>query len=540
MLFNSYNFIFGFLPVVLAGFYVLGARRRECALLWLTAASLLFYAWWRPLNVLLIAPSILVNYGIACFLDGAGRDRPQSARTALITGIVFNLCFLGYFKYLTFGERALNDLFGTGLMLTQIILPLGISFITFQKIAFLVDVHAGRVSRFTLREYALFVLFFPQVIAGPIVHFREMMPQFKAAPCRFDAENAAVGLSLFFFGLAKKLILADPLGSMIGPLYDRAASGLPQSMTDAWIAALGFTLQIYFDFSVYCDMALGLARFFGIKLPVNFNSPLKARGIIDFWSRWHVTLTRFLTAYVYMPMTLAMTRRRVAKGKPVLGARDMGAPAFLIVLAVPTVLTMLVSGLWHGAGYTFILWGLMHGVLLCINHAWRLIRPRIWRNTASYNRRMAPIAFLLTFVSIVFAMVLFRAPSVGGAVVLWKGMIGSYGAALPQAVLSRLGPIGTGLQALGVQSAWTSGSFLLTATASIAVLLFIALALPNTLELLAAYEPALGVKPAKTPGLLLTLAAWRPSRTWAVGLACVGLAGMLSLGGLHEFLYWQF
>jgi D-alanyl-lipoteichoic acid acyltransferase DltB (MBOAT superfamily) len=540
MLFNSYIFIFGFLPVVLAGFYILGERRRQWALLWLTVASLLFYAWWRPLNVLLIAPSILINYGIARFMERNGQEHPKRARAALIAGIVFNVCFLGYFKYLGFGEQALNDLFGTGFVLTRVILPLGISFITFQKIAFLVDVHAGRVSRFTLREYALFVLFFPQLIAGPIVHYREMMPQFQAAPCRFDAENASVGLSLFFFGLAKKLILADPLGRMVGPLYDRAASGAPQSMTDAWIAALGFTLQIYFDFSGYCDMALGLARFFGIKLPVNFNSPLKARGIIDFWSRWHVTLTRFLTAYLYMPMTLAMTRRRVASGKPVLGARDMGAPAFVSVLAMPTILTMLVSGVWHGAGYTFILWGLLHGVLLCINHAWRLIRPSIWRDTVSYRRRMAPVAFLLTFLSVVFAMVLFRAPTVSSAVILWKGMIGGYGATLPQAILSRLGPMAGWLQAFGVQPAWTSGSFLLTATARIAVLLFIALALPNTLELLAAYEPALGVKPAKTPGRLLRVTEWHPNGTWAIGLACVALAGMLSLGGVHEFIYWQF
>jgi alginate O-acetyltransferase complex protein AlgI len=540
MLFNSYIFILGFLPVVLAGFYALGARRQDWALLWLTAASLVFYAWWRPLNILLIAPSILINYGICRILERSGSDRPGQVRAALIAGIVFNLCFLGYFKYFVFGEQALNDLFGTGFVLQQVVLPLGISFITFQKIALLVDVHAGRISRFTLREYALFVLFFPQLIAGPIVHFREMMPQFRAAPCRFDAEDASVGLSLFFFGLGKKLILADPIGSVVGPLYQRAALGVPQSMMEAWIAALGFTLQIYFDFSGYCDMALGLARFFGIKLPVNFNSPLKARSVIDFWSRWHVTLTRFLTAYLYMPLTLAMMRRRATSGKPTLSARDMGASAFVTVLALPTIFTMLVSGIWHGAGYTFILWGLLHGVMLCINHAWRLVRPRVWRDTASYNRRMAPIAFLLTFVSVVFAMVLFRASSVEAAVLVWKGMIGTYGATLPQAVLSRLGAMGGWLQALGVHPAWTSGSLLMGASARIFALSFVALALPNTLELLAAYEPALGVKPAKNRGRLLVLAAWRPSGTWAVGLAGVALAGVLSLGGVHEFLYWQF
>ena len=207
---------------------------------------------------------------------------------------------------------------------------------------------------------------------------------------------------------------------------------------------------------------------------------------------------------------------------------------------MPTILTMLVSGLWHGAGYTYVLWGLLHGVLLCINHAWRLLRSRIWRNATVYNRRMAPIGFLLTFLSVVFAMVLFRAPSIGAAVMLWKGMAGAYGTTLPQAVFAPLGPIGGWLTALGVQPAWTSGSLLLEATSRIGVLLVIALALPNTLEMLAPYEPALGVKPAKVRPLLVRSLAWAPTRTWAVGLACVTLAGILSLGQLSEFLYWQF
>jgi D-alanyl-lipoteichoic acid acyltransferase DltB (MBOAT superfamily) len=540
MLFNSYTFLFGFLPIVLAGFYVLGARRREWALLWLTAVSLLFYAWWRPINVLLIAPSILINYGLARCLERTGEARPAMARAILVAGIVFNLSFLGYFKYLNFVEGALNDAFGVGFTLTQLILPLGISFITFQKIAFLVDVHGGRVSRYSLADYGLFVLFFPQLIAGPIVHYREMMPQFRAAPCRFDAENVAVGVSLFFFGLAKKLVLADPLSQLVAPIYGQAAAGVPQSITEAWIAALGFTLQIYFDFSGYSDMALGLARFFGIKLPVNFNSPLKATSIIDFWLRWHVSLTRFLTAYIYNPLTLSLTRKRMAQGKPIFGGRNTNFPAFINLLAMPTMLTMLISGIWHGAGYTYILWGLLHGVLLCINHAWRSVRSRIWSNAKQYNRRVAPIGFVLTFVSVVGAMVLFRAPSFSAALMLWKGMIGVYGATLPQAVFSRLGSIAAWLTAIGVRPAWTSGSLLMAATIRIGLLLGIALLMPNTLQMLAAFEPALGVKPAKAPSRLERALAWAPSGTWAVGLACVALAGILSLGELSEFLYWQF
>jgi alginate O-acetyltransferase complex protein AlgI len=540
MLFNSYPFLFGFLPVVLVGFYVLGAQRREWALAWLTAASLFFYAWWRPINVLLIAPSILINYGLARALERTRETQPAQARAILIVGIVFNLCFLGYFKYLNFFESSLNDAFGAGFVLTQLILPLGISFITFQKIAFLVDVQGGRVDKFSLADYGLFVLFFPQLIAGPIVHYREMMPQFRAAPCRYDPENVAVGLNLFFFGLAKKLLLADPLSTLVAPLYKQAAAGTPQSATEAWIAALGFTLQIYFDFSGYTDMALGLARFFGIKLPLNFNSPLKATNIVDFWLRWHVSLTRFLTAYIYNPLTLTLTRRRMAQGKPIFGGRNTSIGAFLTLLAMPTVLTMFVSGMWHGAGYTYILWGLLHGIYLCINHAWRLVRPRIWSNARVYNRRAAPFGFVLTFISVVAAMVLFRAPTASAAVVLWKGMVGVYGVTLPQAVFARLGSIAGFLASIGVRPAWTSGSILMAATIRIAVLLAIALLMPNTLQMLAAFEPALGVKPGKTSSRLERLLTWRPSRGWAVGLACVALAGILSLGELSEFLYWQF
>ena len=378
MLFNSYEFIFGFLPVVLIGFYVLGAQRREWALLWLTLASLFFYAWWRPINVLLIAPSILINLGLARLMERYREATPALARVVLICGIVFNLCFLGYFKYTMFLKGAINDAFGTNLILTHIILPLGISFITFQKIAFLADVYAGRVTSFTFRDYALFVLFFPQLIAGPIVHYREMMPQFRAIPARFNAEDVSVGVTLFSMGLAKKLILADPMALVVSPLYARAAHGEVLGFADGWIAALGFTLQIYFDISGYTDMALGLARFFGIKLPVNFNSPLKSASIIEFWQRWHVSLTRFLTAYIYNPMSLALARRRMASGKPGFGGRDTTIASFVTLLMMPTMITMFVSGVWHGAGYTYIVWGLMHGAMITVNHGWRLMRSRIW------------------------------------------------------------------------------------------------------------------------------------------------------------------
>ncbi len=314
MLFNSHEFLFVFLPATLIGFYLLGRVSRQSAIIWLILTSLVFYGWWRPLNILIIAPSIVINYALASFLLRLSQrgDSPGLSRTVLLVGLLFNVVFLGFFKYADFVYGTINDVFGANLILLNVILPLGISFITFQKIAFLIDVQAGRVKAFTFREYCTFVLFFPQLIAGPIVHYREMMPQFAAATCRFDKENFAVGLTLLVFGLFKKVVLADNIAPLITPIYQHSAAGGQTPFLLAWLAAVGFTLQIYFDFSGYTDMALGLGRFFGIKLPPNFNSPLKASSIIDFWLRWHMTLTRFLTAYIYNPLVLSLTRRRAA------------------------------------------------------------------------------------------------------------------------------------------------------------------------------------------------------------------------------------
>src|SRR5271154_4461007 len=431
MLFNSYEFIFVFLPVTLGVFFALGAISRTWALRWIIVASLFFYFWWRPLNVLIIAPSILVNFFLARLLQRLGSEKKHGASKAILAlGVAFNVAFLGYFKYANFGVSAINDAFGTHMVLAQIILPLGISFITFQKIAFLVDVQAQRIGSFTLQDYCLFVLFFPQLIAGPIVHYREMMPQFQSAPCAFDRDNVSVGLTLLVFGLFKKVVLADSIGPLVTSIYDQAGLGHAVSLLPAWMAAIGFTLQIYFDFSGYTDMALGMARFFGIRLPPNFNSPLRASNIIDYWLRWNMTLTRFLTAYIYNPLVLWLTRRRLAKGQPGFGGRNKTFGAFVSLLMVPLTTTMFISGLWHGAGYGFIIWGLLHGVFLVINHGWRVFAAHRWRNRASYDRIMKPAGFVLTFVSVTAAMVFFRAQTVSSALDLAKGVFGLNGVAL--------------------------------------------------------------------------------------------------------------
>jgi len=543
MLFNSYAFIFAFLPVTLAGFFLLGLRSRNLALGWIVVASVAFYAWWRPINVLIIAPSILVNFALARWLLHLTADKARAglARLVLLLGIGFNVLFLGYFKYVDFLATAANDVIGTNFVLTQVVLPLGISFITFQKIAFLIDVYGRRVPSFSLGDYCLFVLFFPQLIAGPIVHYGEMMPQFQQARCRWDKENIAVGLSLFVFGLFKKVILADGISEQVSPIYEMATTGSEITLFPAWIAAIGFTLQIYFDFSGYSDMALGLARFFGVRLPANFDSPLKATSIIDFWLRWHMTLTRFLTAYLYNPLALWLTRRRMASGLPGLGRRAPSAGAFFQLLAGPVLLTMFVSGLWHGAGYLFILWGLLHGVYLSVNHAWRLFGPRNWPNKETHARFMRPTGLALTFLSVAVSMVLFRSANADAAKELLQGMVGVNGISLPQQILAELWPLKGLLQSFVAASTEMSAQEFLLAIAWLGVLLLIALLVPNTLQLMARYEPALGVgsRPA-APLSLLRAFDWAPTVPWAVAMSSLVVAVVMRLGGKSEFLYWQF
>ena len=540
MLFNSYEYILVFLPVTVLVFLALGRSSRSMALGWLILASVVFYAWWRPLNLAIIAPSIAVNYTLGRVLLALAGDAARARRRAVLLalGIGFNIAFLGYFKYANFAVSVANDLSGQDFVFHQVILPLGISFITFQKIAFLIDVAGGRIRSFTLRDYLLFVMFFPQLIAGPIIHYGETIPQFERASCRFDKTLYAVGITLFCFGLFKKVVLADGMAAHVTPVFAYAASGAEATLLQAWLAAVGFTLQIYFDFSGYSDMACGAALFFGVRLPINFDSPLKATSIVDFWLRWHITLTRFLTAYVYNPMALALTRARAARRLPMLRARDSHPLAFLHVLVFPTVATMLLSGVWHGAGYTFILWGLLHGLYLVVNHLWRQYGPR----PAEGPGPAAQLAgFALTFLAVVAAMVLFRAPDLAAAGNILGGMIGLHGFGLPGALPERLGT-----SAMLLADGEVPVRVFAAAAATLLALLAIALLLPNSVQILSAYEPVLYTpkRPATMPGVLPPALRrpllWRPTVAWMVLFAAIAAVSMIRLTGMSEFLYWQF
>ena len=545
MLFNSYEFLFTFLPTVLAGCFLLSRfLGGSAAQMWLVAASLYFYGSWNLAYLPLLLGSILFNYLIARLMTGSASEGRR--RTLLLTATAVNLGLLGYYKYTNYLLDSVNTLAGTSFAIQAILLPLGISFYTFQQLTLLVDVSQGTIKDFRFRDFLLFVIFFPHLIAGPIVHHREMMPQFEKADYRLRWENIAVGLTLFAVGLFKKAVLADSIAAQVVPIYNDAAAGHPVTMAMAWGAVVGFTLQMYFDFSGYSEMALGLARMVGIKLPMNFNSPLKATNIIQYWSCWHITLTRFLTAYVYNPVAVAQTRRRLAAGlRGIAGVRTKPG-AFVMLTAVPTIVTMFLSGLWHGAGNQFLVFGLLHGTYLTINHAWRLYRGRFWSGPG-YDRVMRPAGLVITFLAAAIALTYFRSDTVAAGSNVIAGLVGWHGIVLPSVIAARLPGLAGALGHLGVTFAPGSLPALLALYGWMGLLLLIALVPPNILQIMRPYGPAITL-PAPYPGdgklapfaALLGRLQWRPSPGWAVAVAGLSLLGILALSQVTEFLYWQF
>jgi alginate O-acetyltransferase complex protein AlgI len=381
MLFNSYLFILVFLPVVLIGYFVLGRRSNVAAVLWLALASLAFYAFSNWPFVLLLLASIAFNYGIGYLLI----ERKLHTRmrfAVLAAGVAGDLLVLGIFKYAGFFVANLNAVLATHFVV-NILLPVGISFYTFTQIAFLVDAYRGNVARYALPHYALFVTYFPHLIAGPILHHRDMIPQFERAETkRPDPHLMLCGVIIFAIGLFKKTCLADGIQPLVALAFGPNAPTFDQ----VWIGVLAYTFQLYFDFSGYSDMAIGISLMFGIFLPLNFNSPYKATSIIDFWRRWHMTLSQFLRDYLYIP----------------LGGNRHGPALRYLNLAI----TMLLGGLWHGAAWTFVVWGALHGAYLCINHTWNNYGPKVAPRFAI----AADIAgLILTFLAVVVAWVFFRA-----------------------------------------------------------------------------------------------------------------------------------
>lgn len=478
MLFNSYTYILAFLPIVLVGYWSLQKHQTIWAKFWLIAASLTFYAWWDVHYLPLLLLSMLVNYGI-------GQRIEQQNKPLLVSGIIFNLGLLGYFKYADFFINNIDQVFGLNIPELQIVLPLAISFFTFQQISYLVDRYQGKVAHTHPADYVLFVTFFPQLIAGPIVHHKEMMPQFANKRSQtINYNNIAKGIFVFAWGLSKKVAVADMFAEYANRGFDVTTQ---LNLAEAWVTSLSYSLQIYFDFSGYTDMAIGAALMFNIYIPINFNSPYKATDLQDFWRRWHITLSRFLRDYLYIP--LGGNR----KGK-LLTYRNL-------------FLTFLLGGLWHGAAWTFVIWGALHGIGLIIHRLWSkagLSMPKL-------------IAWFITFNFVNLAFVFFKADSFSSAMKVIKGMAGLSGIALPHAlskVLPEFGtnPIEYGNMLTGIQADSTTLFY-------IVVFLALAVFFPNTNQMAERFKPS-----------ALTLVA-------TIILAVIGL---LHLSRISPFLYFQF
>jgi len=501
MLFNSYVFLFLFLPVVLAGTVLLSrAAGRRASLIWLAAASLAFYGWWSPAHLGLIGASILLNFGLGTRigpLAGTGRGRALTA-----AGVAVNLAALGWFKYANFLLDSVNGVSDTGLRLAEITLPVGISFFTFQQVAYLVDAYRGETKEYDLVDYCLFVTFFPQLIAGPIVHHKEMLPQFqRRGDGLLRSRDLAVGATILVIGLFKKVVFADRAAGYATPVFRAADAGLDLSCADAWIGTLAYAMQIYFDFSGYSDMAIGLGLLFGIRLPLNFHSPYRATSIVEFWRRWHMTLGRFLRDYLYVP----------------LGGNRRGPVRRYANL----VATMVLGGLWHGAGWNFALWGLLHGAYLCVNHAWAATAERMGIPAAGAGRPRRAAACLATFLAVCVAWVFFRATTFAGAGRVLSAMAGS-------------GEGGRGAEVVdGLRGARI-----------VALLLAACWLLPNTQQWMARWRPAFefgrGARHWARDDAGPARLRWAPTAAWGAAIALMGAFAVAQMARATEFIYYQF
>lgn len=404
MLFTTATFAFLYLPIVLVGFFACGRRSQTLAALWLLLASLFFYGYWMPEFTLLLLGSICLNFLIGQRIAASG----QGVRRAwLAAGITANLGCLAYFKYANFFIHNLDALLGVDWQVGRIVLPIGISFYTFTQIAYLVDTWQGKVSETRPVHYGLFVTYFPHLIAGPVLHHAQMMPQFgNPAVYRFNGAHFSAGVAIFCIGLFKKIVLADGIAPYADAVFAPVDAGAHAGALEAWIGALAYTLQLYFDFSGYSDMAVGLSWMFNIRLPFNFDSPYKALNISDFWRRWHISLSTFLRDYLYVP----------------LGGNRKGSVRRYLNLAI----TMVLGGLWHGASWSFVLWGTLHGAYLMVNHAFRALVERLgWRAACDGSVAFRAAAWLTTMLCVVVAWVFFRAETLAGALRMLQAMAGS-------------------------------------------------------------------------------------------------------------------
>jgi alginate O-acetyltransferase complex protein AlgI len=514
MLFSSTVFLFLFLPITLLGFQALGRFGRTAVFSWLSLMSCVFYGYWSPKYLLLLCASILINFGAAkLIVRSRSNERLQSL--VLASAVTANLLLLVWFKYLFpvldfFHRRGL-----TSHSWGSLILPLGISFFTFTEIAYLIDLKEGIAEEQDLLSYTLFVTFFPHLIAGPIIHHAEMMPQFARRPAGgIKADDMTIGLSWFCLGLAKKVLIADRAAPIADLYY---AHTLQYGTAAAWIGVLAYAIQLYFDFSGYSDMAIGLARMFSIDFPINFNSPYKSRGMIEFWQRWHMTLSMYLNIYLYNPIAMALNRRRAKAGKRVNKKAMRTLEGFSQLVALPVLVTMFLAGIWHGAGLQYICFGLLHGFYIVTNHAWRVFVP----STSRWQKLLpAPVSVAITFFAVLISQVFFRSAGVSNALYVLGSLCGRHGHAM--------------LEKGALQGRFTSATPGLMVS-FLAICFFIIWALPNTQELLGQLTAG-----TDRPSSLFARVRWQPTVLWAVVIGCLCVPVLMLVDQSTNFLYFQF
>jgi alginate O-acetyltransferase complex protein AlgI len=522
MPFNSYWFIFLFLPITLGIFLFLRKLNYpKLVPVWLILASLFFYSWWNPVYVILLILSIIFNFMIGLIINKT-YNQPFYHKKVLIIGIIANLCLLCYFKYAGFFVNTINDLFSSQINIGNIFLPLAISFFTLQQISYLIDAYHGEAKQFDFISYTASVTFFPHLIAGPIVRYRDLVPQFSRAPVMksCNSTDLVVGLTIFFIGLFKKVMLGDTIAVHANTAFFAAAVGAQATFLEAWGAVMAFNFQIYFDFSGYSDMAIGLARIFGIRLPINFDSPLKAVNFIDFWRRWHITLTSFIRDYLYFP----------------LGGSRKGVPRqYLNIMII-----MLICGLWHGAGWTFVIWGGVHGLYIVINHLWLTLRRHWGHDLAHPTWYGTALARCITMAALLFSMAIFRANNLHTSWLMIKGLAGLNGVLVPELHLNLwgLGFLQPVLPGWGIQV----GTISLLGPYPLEWLIFcwlIVSFMPNTQEIMSRAEPALHYHLQEAAGTWAWL-RWRPTPAWALACGLLAVITVLMMAKPSPFLYFQF
>ncbi len=505
MIFNSYEFIIIFLPLA---FIAYAAAQRfagwQAAYGVLAVASLVFYGQFSVLFLGILSVSVVSNYVIGNVLIRS-TEAGKASGSLLAAGIIGNIVALGYFKYMNFFVDIANQVTGGGISHLETILPIGISFYTFIQIGYLIEAHAGQAKQQPFVRYVTFATFFPCVTAGPLVLQREIFKQMEdRKDSVLDARRIAVGSAMFTMGLFKKVVLADSIGPFANTAFNGVAAGQSIDMVTAWAGTLAYTLQLYFDFSGYSDMALGLGAIFGIMLPLNFNSPFKATSISDFWQRWHMTMTRFFTTFVYSPVAMKGMRKAV-------GGQYEPLRRYMVSGAWPIVFTMLVAGIWHGSGWVFVLYGLLHGVAIAVNNGWKQFNlPKI----------SPAMGWLMTMSVVASGLAIFRAADVPTALTILSSMWG----------VSMLFP----------DIAAESVSLVLADVFPM-ILVFgaIVLVAPNTQEILSRDWLSCTPKPDSFSSFVESF-SWRPALGWSVATAALFVVALTNIGSNSSFLYYQF